>query len=174
MFIPCTVWTVARTNRGTAVLLKNEESGKSVPFFINSAEAQTILNCLKEKESPSLHGLTKLLCQKGDFIIKFIEIRPKRSDKARAFVRIGQTGQDDFTNELTPADALTFALKCQKEVHIPQLYFERKAVIIQLTELEKKAKKKKLENKLNHHVEREEYEEAAVIRDRLIELDLEI
>jgi bifunctional DNase/RNase len=173
VYTPCRVWTVARTNQGTTVLLKNEESEKSLLFFINTAEAQVLLNNINSKamEKKSLHEYINLLYEKGKFSLKFIEIRPKDNKTPQAFIRAGQRGKDDFTSEVPFCDALVLAVRNGIPVHVPEEYFATKGMILNLVELETKAKKKKLEDKLNLLVEQEEYEKAALIRDRLIELD---
>lgn len=175
MYVLCSVWTVARTNQGTAVLLREEESGKSLPLFVSGTEAQILLNNMdgKGKGKNSLHGYVSLLLSEGDFALKRIEVRDRGKNKPVAYVRAGQVGKDDFTRELPICDALALAVKNSLPVHVEETYFQARGVYLNLVELERKAKIRKLEEKLTTLVEKEEYEEAARIRDRLLELDLE-
>jgi bifunctional DNase/RNase len=43
MLIPAEVWTVAKTDRGNAVLVKPLDLEEAVPIFIGTSEAQNIL-----------------------------------------------------------------------------------------------------------------------------------
>ena len=175
MYISCSIWTVARTNRGTAVLLKDEVSGKSLPLIITSAEAQSLLSQMNRagKVKPNLYSYVNRLYTMGGLTLKRIEILPDGKGQTRGCLRAGRPGEDDFTEELTSCDALALALETGADLFVEANLFARKAVHLSLIELERKARKKKLEDKLSLLVEREEYEEAAQIRDRLIELDLE-
>jgi len=175
MYVTCSVWTVARTNQGTAVLLKEEESGKSLPLFIGGAEAQILLNSMDGtgKGKNSIHSYVSLLIEEGDMDLKRIEIRDRGKEKPSAYVRAGRIGRDDFTRELPLCDALALAVGRGLPLFVEKPYFEARGVFLNLVEMEKRAKKKKLKDRLNRHVEKEEYEEAARIRDRLMELDVE-
>ncbi len=175
MYLPCSVWTVARTNQGTAVLLKEENSGKSLPLFVSGAEAQILLSSMDGtgKGKNSIHSYVSLLLAEGEITLKRIEVRESDSEKPSAYVRAGRVGRDDFSRELPLCDALALAVRTGLPIHVEREYFESRGVFLNLVEMEKKAKKKKLEDKLNRHIEKEEYEEAARIRDRLMELDVE-
>ncbi|MDC7223106.1 MAG: DUF151 domain-containing protein [Spirochaetales bacterium] len=163
---------MARTSDGTAVLLKDEISGKSLPIFLNSAEARLLLKHMRGmvKDQKNLHSYIDLLWKGGNFALKSIEIRGKGDRPPRAFVRAGRNGEDDFTYELSPCDALILSVIKEQPVLVEAGYFSAKGVLMNVVEQEKKNQKKRLEDRLNRLVEREEYEEAALVRDKLIEL----
>ena len=50
MLVPAEVWTVAKAEQGSAVLIKPIGSEVAVPIFIGPLEAQAILIGLKELE----------------------------------------------------------------------------------------------------------------------------
>ena len=175
MFVSCTVWTVARTNRGTAVLLRSNDSGKSLPLMISPTEAQILLNHINgtgEGEN-SLYRYVNRLCETGGITLKRVDILPGSKKKPRACLRAGRPGEDDFTQQLPVCDALALAMESGLSLFVEEGLFNRKAVLLNLVEQEKKARRKKLEDKLSRLVEKEEYEEAALIRDKLTELNIQ-
>jgi bifunctional DNase/RNase len=173
MFVSCQIWTVARTNLGTAVLIKEEESGKSLPLFVTPLEAQIILNNLGEQEEGKsfLYDFISELCRGAKVIIKRIELNKGQEGFPSAQVRTGRVGEDDFTISLNPSEAVALAARFSCPIHVEETYFRATAVNINLVEIEKSVRKKKLEDKLFSLVEQEEYEKAAEIRDKISDLE---
>lgn len=169
--VSCRIWTVARTREGTAVLIKEGESGKSIPLYVTSLEAQIILNNMGEQEEGKsyLYDFISRLCQGADLIIKRIELEDREELISR--VRVAPLGRDDFTVELNPAEAVALAARFDCPIHVEKTLFRKRGIRINLREIEYSAKKKKLEDRLYELVEREEYEEAALIRDKISDME---
>ena len=173
MFISCRIWTVARTNQGTAVLLREEETGKSLPLFVTPLEAQIVLNNLgvQDEGKSYLYDFISELCGGAGIVIKRIELEEKESPTAH--IRAGKLGEDDFTINLNPSEAVALAARFDKPIHVEEVFFKKTSVNITLVEIEKSVKIKKLEDKLYKLVELEDYEQAALIRDKLSDLEKE-
>ena len=76
MLVEAEIWTVARTDKGNAVLVKPVGSDRAVPIFIGQLEAQSILFGLASVPvpRPMTHDLFISVLEKSNITIDRVEI----------------------------------------------------------------------------------------------------
>ena len=184
--IPASIWTVARTFLGAAVLLRLEESETVVPIYIGALEAQSIVYGLagKEPERPLTHDLIVSTFSQLGIDITRIDITEIRDLTFYARLHITQ-GQNVYSIESRPSDCMALAarLKCPifidedvvanagrplSEISVKGTEGEETG---QPTESPELSEVEKLRARLQEAVEAEDYEQAASIRDILRKLE---
>lgn len=174
MFIKAEIWTVARTSQGTAVLLRfSPPSGRCVPVYVSSAEAQAVLSGMGDGDNdPSLaQDLLVELAGALNVVVDAVEIY-SREDQQGYRGRIILSGSTNkFTLEGRPADALAIAVRTGADIFLADAVIDD-AIQVNLTEenLPDEIEIRRLREKLRRCVAEEEYEKAAVIRDRLSDI----
>ena len=184
--IPASIWTVARTFLGAAVLLRLEESETVVPIYIGALEAQSIVYGLagKEPERPLTHDLIVSTFSQLGIDITRIDITEIRDLTFYARLHITQ-GQNVYSIDSRPSDCMALAarLKCPifidedvvanagrplSEISVKGTEGEETG---QPTEGPELSEVEKLRARLQEAVEAEDYEQAASIRDILRKLE---
>lgn len=191
MLVEAEIWTVARTDKGNAVLVKPVGSEQAVPIFIGQLEAQSILFGLASVPvpRPMTHDLFISVLEKTGVTVERIEITDLKDRTFYARIIIKQ-GIKKLTVDSRPSDALGIASRLKCPVYIAEAIVDEAGVAVSLvsddeiqlqvgdeeigdveTEVpEGDQEKNRLEEELKRAVEEENYEEAARIRDRLKEL----
>ena len=182
MLVEAEIWTVARTDRGNAVLVKPMGDKTAVPIFIGQLEAQSILFGLAHVPvpRPMTHDLFVSLLEKASIKVERVEITEL---KDRTFFSrvILKNGSKRVVVDSRPSDSLGIAARVQCPVFIAESIVDEAGVSVNLvsedeaqfdTESEgmHESEKSRLEEELRHAVEDENYEHAAKIRDRLKDL----
>ncbi|MEM5947211.1 bifunctional nuclease family protein [Spirochaetia bacterium 38H-sp] len=171
------VWTVARTEGGTAVLLRPEGLDKVVPIFIGHLEAQSILIGLGNVPMPRplTHDLFIKLLEVLDIKIKKVEINDLKEATYYARIILDNKGKI-MDMDSRPSDAIAIAVRCGCPIYVADFIIEETSISISLMEKERfepsptELEISRLEEELNRALENERYEEAARIRDRIREL----
>jgi hypothetical protein len=183
--IPASVWTVARTFLGAAVLLRLEGSETVVPIYIGALEAQSIVYGLagKEPERPLTHDLIVSAFGQLGVEVTRIDITEIRDSTFYARLRLTH-GDAEYSIDSRPSDCMALAVrvKCPifvdeevvanagrplSEITVKGADGEEAApaeATMELSEVDQ------LQAKLQEAVEAENYEEAATIRDKLRQL----
>ncbi|MFP4301883.1 MAG: bifunctional nuclease domain-containing protein [Spirochaetaceae bacterium] len=191
MLVEAEIWTVARTDKGNAVLVKPVGSEQAVPIFIGQLEAQSILFGLASVPvpRPMTHDLFISVLEKTGVTVERIEITDLKDRTFYARIILKQ-GIKKLTVDSRPSDALGIASRLKCPVYIAEAIVDEAGVAVSLVsddeiqlqvgdeevgdaeaELpEGDEEKNRLEEELKRAVEEENYEEAARIRDRLKEL----
>lgn len=171
------VWTVARTEGGTAVLLKPDGMDKVVPIFIGHLEAQSILIGLGNVPMPRplTHDLFLRLLEELDIKIVKVEINDLKEATYYARIVLDNNGKI-MDMDSRPSDAIAIAVRCGCPVYITEFVIEETAISLNMMEKDRiepsptELEISRLEEELNRALENERYEEAARIRDKIREL----
>ena len=190
MLVEAEIWTVARTDKGNAVLVKPVGSEQAVPIFIGQLEAQSILFGLAgvPVPRPMTHDLFISVLEKTGVSVERIEITDLKDRTFYARMILKQ-GMKKLTVDSRPSDALGVASRLKCPVYIAESIVDEAGVAVSLVSddeiqlqvgeeeqegiqdvPEEVDEKQRLEQELQRAVEEEDYEEAARIRDRLKEL----
>lgn len=184
MLVEAEIWTVARTDKGNAVLVKPVGSDRAVPIFIGQLEAQSILFGLANVPvpRPMTHDLFISVLEKANIAIERVEITDlkERTFYSRLILR---QGMKKIVVDSRPSDSLGIASRVHCPVYIAESIVDEAGVAVNLiaeddagakTDVEPTAgpedERRQLEEQLKHAVEEENYEEAARLRDRIANL----
>jgi bifunctional DNase/RNase len=193
------IWTIARMEDGTAVLLRPLGAEIAVPIFIGESEAQAILLGMGEVSDlrsavsrPLTHDLLLELIKKGGLTLYRAEVHDL-SDSI-FYSRILLTGREfsekqPLTLDARPSDALALAVRGKCPVFIAQKVADQAGLPADFfldaignggansADTMKVpgfiARREVLQLELDQAVVNEEYEQAAEIRDVLALLDRE-
>jgi len=181
------IWTVAQTNEGNVVLLRPLGKNIAIPVFVGQLEIQSILIGMEDISMPRplTHDLFISLLAGLGLTLERVEIQELKGNTfhARLIISGGTyTGDKPLILDSRPSDALALATrrKCpimvspeivkqtgiSIDVFMDMLGEDKKTVAAN----ENQEKRNRLQRQLNDAVEKEEYEEAAKIRDMLNEL----
>ncbi len=180
MLVEAEIWTVARTDKGNAVLVKPLESERAVPIFIGQLEAQSILIGLGKVPMPRplTHDLFLSVLEQLATKIERVEITDLKDGTFYAQIKMVHDG-NELSVDSRPSDALGLAARLHCPVLISDTVVEEAGIEINLitedetqviSEPAEESERTKLEDALAKAVEEEDYEEAARIRDRLNQL----
>ena len=166
------------SSRSYAVLLKEKDSENVLPILVGSFEAQSIALALEVVETPRplTHDLICEMIKKID--AKLISVNISKLNDGVFYSKLKIKGNNFGIKiiDSRPSDAISIALRLNAQIYVsPEVIQEAGVSKEEITTKEslKKAKisVKDLELKLKKAVEKEEYEKAAKIRDKLKELD---
>ena len=171
MFIKVEIWTVGRTEKGMAVLLRMPASVQSVPVYVEANEAQSILMALAGvQESPPRFP---------EFMIAFstaVSAKPESIEilkgeipgRYRAMVLFSSKDTRFSLDARTP-DALAMAVRAGIPIFLDDMIPEEDGIGVSLAESDRPfaTQLARLEGELNRRIDEEDYERAARIRDRI-------
>jgi bifunctional DNase/RNase len=183
------IWTVAQTNEGNVVLLRPLDKNIAIPVFVGQLEIQSILIGMEDISMPRplTHDLFLSLLTSLGLTLDRVEIQELKGNTfhARLVISGGKyTVDKPLILDSRPSDALGLATrrKCPILVSpdiVKQTGISMNLFVDMLGENKKagvtndnQEKRNRLQRQLNEAVEKEEYEEAAKIRDMLNELPL--
>lgn len=182
MLVEAEIWTVARTEKGNAVLVKPVGGDRAVPIFIGQLEAQSILFGLAgvPVPRPMTHDLFISVMEKTGINVERVEITDLK-DRTFYSRLILKQGMKRVVIDSRPSDSLGIASRMHCPVFIAESIVDEAGVAVslisedevQITEeegSEPDSERRRLELELEKAVETENYEEAARLRDRLSEL----
>jgi bifunctional DNase/RNase len=197
------IWTIARMDTGTALLLRPLNSNLAAPIFIGETEAQAILLGLNGTAVPRpfTHDLFLNLVKKNSLTLCRVEIHDLRDNTF--YARLLLTGREfsekaPLVLDSRPSDALALAVRCKCPIFISPKVTDQAALPLDFfldalgdieeisadTNMNKFrktkparpgfiARRETLRMELNQAVAAEEYERAAELRDVLALLDKE-
>ncbi len=188
MLIEAEIWTVARTDKGNAVLIRPLNSDLVVPIFIGQLEAQAILIGLGKVPMPRplTHDLFAEILHEMSASLQRIEIVDLRDGTFYSNLVI-DGGKDTITVDCRPSDAIALAVRNGCGVFIDESIVREAGVSTALIVEENPhmqdvvdsplgfdaaieenpSELESLQFKLEQAVEEENYEEAARIRDQI-------
>ena len=165
------------SSRSYAVLLREENSEKVLPILVGSFEAQSIALALEVVETPRplTHDLICEMINKID--AKLLSVNISKLNDGVFYAKLKIKGLKFGIKQIDsrPSDAISIALRLNAQIYVsPQVI--KDAGVNQKDILEESSTTPKysiedLELKLKKAVEKEEYEKAAKIRDKLKELN---
>ena len=165
------------SSRSYAVLLKEENSEKVLPILVGSFEAQSIALALEVVETPRplTHDLICEMIKKID--AKLISVNISKLNDGVFYAKLKLKGLKFGIKQIDsrPSDAISIALRLNAQIYVsPQIIKEAGVNQEDISEEPSRTPKYSIEDlelKLKKAVEKEEYEKAAEIRDKLKELD---
>lgn len=183
LLVEAEVWTVARTDKGNAVLVKPFGSELAVPIFIGQLEAQSILIGLGKVPMPRplTHDLFIKTFEHMNMEVHRIEIPFVKQGTfyGKIYIRSKDPGGQELVLDARPSDALGIAVRIACPIFIAESIVESTGVSLSMVSDEhegimpspKELEREKLYSDLEAAIADEKYEEAAKIRDRLFELE---
>jgi len=187
MLVEAEIWTVARTDKGNAVLVKPVGSDRAVPIFIGQLEAQSILFGLAgvPVPRPMTHDLFISVLEKSNISVERVEVTDLK-DRTFYSRLILKQGLKRIVVDSRPSDSLGIASRVHCPVYIAESIVDEAGVAVNLisedeVQLQSDADtggdqgpqgdpRSDLEERLQKAVDEENYEEAARLRDKLKEL----
>jgi Uncharacterized conserved protein len=165
------------SSRSYAVLLKEENSEKVLPILVGSFEAQSIALALEVVETPRplTHDLICEMIKKID--AKLISVNISKLNDGVFYAKLKLKGLKFGIKQIDsrPSDAISIALRLNAQIYVSPEVIKEAGVnqedILEESSITPKYSIEDLELKLKKAVEKEEYEKAAKIRDKLKELD---
>tara|TARA_B100001250_G_C19704328_1_gene746250 strand:- start:474 stop:1013 length:540 start_codon:yes stop_codon:yes gene_type:complete len=165
------------SSRSYAVLLKEENSEKVLPILVGSFEAQSIALALEVVETPRplTHDLICEMIKKID--AKLISVNISKLNDGVFYAKLKLKGLKFGIKQIDsrPSDAISIALRLNAQIYVSPEVIKEAGVnqedISEESSITPKYSIEDLELKLKKAVEKEEYEKAAKIRDKLKELD---
>ena len=165
------------SSRSYAVLLKEENSEKVLPILVGSFEAQSIALALEVVETPRplTHDLICEMIKKID--AKLISVNISKLNDGVFYAKLKIKGLKFGIKQIDsrPSDAISIALRLNAQIYVSSEVIKEAGVkqedISEESSITPKYSIEDLEMKLKKAVEKEEYEKAAKIRDKLKELD---
>ena len=166
------------SSRSYAVLLKEKNSEKVLPILVGSFEAQSIALALEVVETPRplTHDLICEMIKKID--AKLVAVNISKLNDGIFYAKLKIKGIKFGIKQIDsrPSDAISIALRLNAQIYVsPEIIKEagvsQKDIISEQSSIASKYTVEDLELKLKKAVEKEEYEKAAKIRDKLKELD---
>ncbi len=184
-FVEADIWTVAQTDRGNVVLVRPKGSDVAVPIFIGQLETHAILIGIGKVDVPRplTHDLAKTLIETLGARIVRAEISSLHEGTFFARLILRQGGQE-LRIDCRPSDALGIAVRGSCPIFIAESVIDEAGIAVSLvtegnaivdsdvgrdaTEAgEEPTDRDRLQAELEKAIELEDYERAAVLRDRL-------
>lgn len=179
MLVPAEVWTVAKAEQGSAVLIRPIGAEVAVPIFIGTPEAQAILIGLANHKMPRplTHDLLLATLTELNVRVSRIEITELKEGTFFARLVLNRDG-GDLVLDSRPSDCVALAVRAKcpifidegvvDEAGIPISAAEGAEAPVKSTEIETQIAV--LEKELQQAVDEENYEQAAMLRDRIKDL----
>jgi uncharacterized protein len=185
------IWTVARTDQGNAVLVRPKGADLAVPIFIGQLETQSILIGFGNVDTPRplSHDLLLSMLKGFEAEIDHIEINDLKEGTFYARVIVNKEGEQ-YVFDSRPSDAIALAVRVKCPVFIAEFIVDEAGISVNLVSdippdrreerkpededprrKELLKEKEKLLEELSQAVELEDYEKAAVLRDKLKKLE---
>jgi len=187
-FVEADIWTVAQTDRGNVVLVRPKGSDLAVPIFIGQLETQSILIGLGRVEVPRplSHDLMLSLVHSLGAELSRIEICDLRDGTFFARIILTADGRE-IAVDSRPSDAISIAVRSPCPVFIAESVVEEAGISVNLVNGQPiqavegqeglsdnaalEGQRAHLRKELEAALGEEDYERAAVLRDKLKELE---
>ena len=166
------------TNR-FVVILKDDIHNRWLPIVVGSTEAQAIALQLEKISPPRplTHDLMKNLLESIDVSVNRIVVTDLRENTYYATISIKSNSQVQEI-DARPSDAIALALRMQAPIFVEESVMKRAAIHDQDTEETEERlagvdRMEELNIQLNKAVKEERFEDAARLRDEILELKRE-
>ena len=180
-FQPAQIWTITQADEGNTVFIRPEGSNLVLPVFVSESDIQAILVELTHilAPRPMVHELLLSAINSLDGKLDRVEIYGIRNGTYLCRVVLVRAGKEILL-ESRPADILCLSARIECPVHIDDEVIAKNGMPIERVAVQNDMHSKEsdapsvvgiLQKELKTALEREDYERAAVLRDRLAELD---
>ena len=189
-FVEAEIWTVAQTDQGNVVLVRPKGSDLAVPIFIGQLETQSILIGMGKVDVPRplTHDLALSLMRSLGAEISRIEINDLQEGTFFARLVLVAEGRD-IVVDARPSDAIGIAVRAGCPVFIAESVVEEAGISVNLVSGSQgqgeqetgeaglpaiasvEGERARLRSELEQAIAEEDYERAAIVRDKLKELE---
>ncbi len=179
--IPVKVARLSLSNKGPVVLLRGITDKRTLPIFIGTPEAQAIAIRMEgiSVPRPLTHDLMLNLLESLGAALKRVEISELADNTFFACLIINFNDKESIVDS-RPSDAIAMAIRCEAPIFVAPSVMQQAGVLFQEPAAgdgsgksavpDNRSESEKLKQKLAKAVEKENYEEAARLRDRIKEL----
>lgn len=168
-------------SRSYAVILKEIEGTRCLPVVIGSFEAQSIALAIESVETPRplTHDLICDFILAMDVSLKSVNINTLNDGVYFSEIKFDSDGTGEQNLDARPSDAIAVALRMQIPIFVSKKVFDQSSVDENTLLKEKHNRNKdimkisilKLKKKLDIAIEKEKYELAAILRDKINKLE---
>jgi bifunctional DNase/RNase len=189
-FVEADIWTVAQTDQGNVVLVRPKGSDLAVPIFIGQLETQSILIGMGKVDVPRplTHDLALSLIRSLGAEVSRVEINDLHEGTFFARVILVSEGRDIVVDS-RPSDAIGIAVRAGCPVFIAESVVEEAGISVNLVGGSSSSggqeggdaglpaiasldgERARLRSELETAIAEEDYERAAIVRDKLKELE---
>lgn len=181
-FLPAQIWTIAQAEERNTVFIRPEGLNIVLPVYVSENDIQIILVELTHilAPRPNVHELLLSTINSLDGKLERVEIYGIRSGTYLCRIVLLQNGKE-IRLESRPSDILCLSARIECPVHIDDEILARNGIPVEKVTgkhdfsegvQEPPSVAAFLQKELQNALEREEYERAAVLRDRLTDLSL--
>ena len=181
MLVPAEVWTVAKAEHGSAVLIRPIGSDVAVPIFIGQAEAQAILIGLGSISIPRplTHDLFISTLKHLKVEVVRVEITELKEETFFARLVVNQAGAE-IAIDARPSDCIAIAVRIKCSLFIDEFVVDKAGISVNVVQeaaqytvdqTERETELSELKASLERAVEEENYEEAARLRDQIKDIE---
>ena len=151
MLVPAEVWTVAKAEQGSAVLIKPIGSEVAVPIFIGSLEAQAILIGLANHKMPRplTHDLLLSTLRELDAKISRIEITELKEGTFYARLILNRNG-NDLIMDSRPSDCVALAVRAKCPIFIDEGVVDEAGIPISSSEEKQSSKSMEIQSQITY------------------------
>lgn len=127
--IECEIWTLARTDKGSAVLLRPLESNRVVPIFIGQLEAQSLIIGMGKVPTPRplTHDLMTTMFDRLHLAIDRVDINDMQDDVYYAQIT-ARLGMKKYVFDCRPSDALSLVVRLNCPVYIAEFIIDETSI----------------------------------------------
>ena len=181
-FVEAEIWTVAQTDQGNVVLVRPKGSDLAVPIFIGQLETQSILIGMGKVEVPRplTHDLALSLIGSLGAAVSRVEVCDLREGTFFARIALTLEGREILVDS-RPSDAIGIAVRAACPVFIAEAVVEEAGISVNLVNgqagegeppvlpslASAEGEAPRLRAELEQAISEEDYERAAILRDRL-------
>lgn len=181
-FVEAEIWTVAQTDQGNVVLVRPKGSDLAVPIFIGQLETQSILIGMGKVEVPRplTHDLALSLIGSLGAAVSRVEVCDLREGTFFARIALTLEGREILVDS-RPSDAIGIAVRAACPVFIAEAVVEEAGISVNLVNGQAgegeppvlpslasgEGEAARLRAELEQAISEEDYERAAILRDRL-------
>ncbi len=135
MLVEVEIWTVAKTDKGTAVLVKPIGSDRAIPIFIGQLEAHSILIGIGNiaMPRPLTHDLFLTLIEKMHAQVERIEINDCQDGTYFSRILLKQ-GIKKIVLDARPSDALGLAARVKCQIFVAEFIIDEASIPMQMIE----------------------------------------
>ena len=179
MLVPAEVWSVAKAEEQSAVLIRPVGSEVAVPIWIDQLAAHSIMVGMTNQPFPRplTHDLLLSVIKKTRTSINRVEITDLKSGTFYARLILNGSGKN-IGIDARPSDCIALAVRIKCPIYIDEAVVDEAGMSVNIITSQSEAAKspreeklKQLKAKLNEVVEEENYEEAAKLRDQINDLE---
>jgi bifunctional DNase/RNase len=169
-------------SKGYAVVLKEINGNRQLPVIVGAFEAQAIALAHENVEMPRpmTHDLLANILETLDVEVREVIVSDLRDGTfyARILIESYQFGNKEIDSR--PSDAVALALRLDAPIFVDEAVMEEAGVIAESESVEKRTRRKSgedtlesLRKQLDQAIKNEEYEKAAVLRDKIKKLEIQ-